>query len=192
MPARRATTSGPLLLLVIDEAGYVPFGLEAANLFFHLVSARYERASLIAASNEPFDRWAVFGDGTVAAMIDRLVHHVEAIALKGNSYRLKTRDLGRAPGSLDDRARSPHRGHFPPTIRGSPSAAVDRRSRSALTLGVASIRRPSDSGISRRAFRALAASSDLNVSSRRCPCTYRFAHARARMALPTAQTTPQR
>ena len=33
-----------------------------------------------------------------AAMIDRLVHHAEVVALKGDSYRLKDRDLGRVPG----------------------------------------------------------------------------------------------
>ena len=32
-------------LLVIDEVGYIPFEPEAANLFFQLVSSRYERAS---------------------------------------------------------------------------------------------------------------------------------------------------
>jgi DNA replication protein DnaC len=84
-------------LLVIDEVGYVPFESEAANLFFQLVAARYERASLIVTSNKPFGRWGeVFGDEIVAAaMIDRLVHHAEVIALKGDSYRLKDRDLGR-------------------------------------------------------------------------------------------------
>ena len=52
----------------------------------------------------PFGRWGeVFGDDTVAAaMIDRLVHHAEVIALKGDSYRLKNRDLGRAPSPTDD------------------------------------------------------------------------------------------
>jgi DNA replication protein DnaC len=30
-------------------------------------------------------------------MIDRLVHHAEVISLKGDSYRLKNRDLGRVP-----------------------------------------------------------------------------------------------
>jgi DNA replication protein DnaC len=32
-------------------------------------------------------------------MIDRLVHHAEVIALKGDSYRLKDRDLGRVPAT---------------------------------------------------------------------------------------------
>jgi DNA replication protein DnaC len=86
-------------LLVIDEVGYIPFEADAANLFFQLVSSRYERASVIVTSNKPFGRWGeVFGDATVAAaMIDRLVHHAEVVSLKGDSYRLKDRDLGRVP-----------------------------------------------------------------------------------------------
>ena len=91
-------------LIVVDEVGYIPFEADAANLFFQLVSARYERASVIVTSNKPFGRWGeVFGDDTVAAaMIDRLVHHADVIALKGDSYRLKDRDLGRVP--TDDAA----------------------------------------------------------------------------------------
>ncbi len=91
-------------LLVIDEVGYVPFEPEAANLFFQLVSSRYERASLIVTSNKPFGRWGeVFGDEVVAAaMIDRLVHHAEVISLKGDSYRLKDRDLGRSAAATED------------------------------------------------------------------------------------------
>jgi DNA replication protein DnaC len=91
-------------LLVIDEVGYIPFEAEAANLFFQLVSGRYERASLIVTSNKPFGRWGeVFGDDTVAAaMIDRLVHHADVIALKGDSYRLKDKDLGRVPAATTE------------------------------------------------------------------------------------------
>jgi DNA replication protein DnaC len=86
-------------LIVIDEVGYIPFEAEAANLFFQLVSNRYERASVIVTSNKPFGRWGeVFGDETVAAaMIDRLVHHAEVHSLKGDSYRMKGRSLGRVP-----------------------------------------------------------------------------------------------
>ena len=88
-------------LLVIDEVGYIPFEPEAANLFFQLVSSRYERATLIVTSNKPFGRWGeTFGDDIVAAaMIDRLVHHAEVVALKGDSYRLKDRNLGRVPAA---------------------------------------------------------------------------------------------
>jgi DNA replication protein DnaC len=98
------TRLGRYPLLVIDEVGYIPFEPEAANLFFQLVSSRYERASLIVTSNKPFGRWGeTFGDDIVAAaMIDRLVHHAEVIALKGDSYRLKDRDLGRVPAAATD------------------------------------------------------------------------------------------
>lgn len=72
---------------------YIPFDQDSANLFFQLVSSRYERASLILTSNLTFSRWAdVFGDATTAAaMIDRIVHHAEVINLIGNSYRLQGR-----------------------------------------------------------------------------------------------------
>ena len=103
------TRLGRYPLLIIDEVGYIPFEPEAANLFFQLVSARYERASLIVTSNKPFGRWGeVFGDDVVAAaMIDRLVHHAEVISLKGDSYRLKNRDLGRIPAASHDHGETP-------------------------------------------------------------------------------------
>ncbi|MGW7363590.1 ATP-binding protein [Streptomyces sp. NPDC054841] len=49
----------------------------------------------------PFGRWGkVFGDDTVAAaMIDRLVHHAEVTSLKGDSYRMRGRDLARVPAA---------------------------------------------------------------------------------------------
>lgn len=92
---------GRIPLLVVDEVGYIPFDPEAANLMFSLVSARYERASLIVTSNKPFSAWGeIFGDEvTAAAMIDRLVHHAEILGLKGDSYRLKDTDLGSPPAA---------------------------------------------------------------------------------------------
>ncbi len=75
--------------------GYIPFEQDAANLFFQLVSSRYEHASIILTSNLPFARWGdVFGDHAVAsAMIDRIVHHADVLTLKGHSYRLKDTKL---------------------------------------------------------------------------------------------------
>ena len=45
---------------MIDEVGYIPFEAEAANLFFQLVSGRYERASLIVTFNKPFGKAHMF------------------------------------------------------------------------------------------------------------------------------------
>jgi len=86
-------------LIIVDEVGYLPFEQDAANLFFQLVSSRYEHASLILTSNLPFSSWATgFGDQVVAAaMIDRIVHHADVIALKGASYRLRDRGIDTLP-----------------------------------------------------------------------------------------------
>src|SRR5881227_2671017 len=86
-------------LLVIDEVGYIPFDPEAASLMFSLVSNRYERASMIVTSNKPFSKWGeIFGDDMAAtAMIVRLMHHSEILSLKGDSYRLRGKDLDARP-----------------------------------------------------------------------------------------------
>ena len=90
---------GRIPLLGVDEIGYIPFDPAAANLIFRLVSARYERASMIVTSNKPFSgRGEIFGDEVVAAaMIDRLVHHAEILPLKGDSYRLRDQELATRP-----------------------------------------------------------------------------------------------
>jgi DNA replication protein DnaC len=86
-------------LIIVDEVGFLPFEQDAANLFFQLVSSRYEHASLILTSNLPFSSWGgVFGDQAVAAaMIDRIVHHADVITLKGASYRLRGRGIDNLP-----------------------------------------------------------------------------------------------
>jgi DNA replication protein DnaC len=93
-------------LIIVDEVGCIPFEAEAANLFFQLVSNRYERASVTVTSNKPFGHWGeVFGDETVAAaMIDRLVHHAEVHSLKGDSYRMRGRgqQLGKVPAATTE------------------------------------------------------------------------------------------
>ena len=118
------TRLGRYPLLIIDEIGYIPFEPEAASLFFQLISARYETASVIVTSNKPFSSWGdIFGDDTVAAaMIDRLVHHADIISLKGDSYRLKNRDLGRIPAP-------PPRPRTPVTAPSSPPSPAPQRRR---------------------------------------------------------------
>jgi DNA replication protein DnaC len=88
-------------LLIVDEVGYLPFEQDAANLFFQLVSSRYEHASLVLTSNLPFSGWGnVFGDQAVAAaMIDRIVHHADVLTLKGASYRLRGRGIDSLPST---------------------------------------------------------------------------------------------
>jgi DNA replication protein DnaC len=102
---------GFIPLIVVDEVGYIPFDPEAANLMFSLVSARYERASMIVTSNKPFSAWGeIFGDEmTAVAMIDRLVHHAEILSLKGTPTGSATRTSAarHRPKSPEPASRSP-------------------------------------------------------------------------------------
>ena len=54
------TPLGRYPLMVIDEVGYIPFDAQAANLFFQLVSSRYERARVIVTSNKRFGKAHTF------------------------------------------------------------------------------------------------------------------------------------
>jgi DNA replication protein DnaC len=78
-------------LLIIDEIGYLPIDRTGANLFFQLISRRYERGPMILTSNQGFGAWGdVFGDRVIAtAILDRILHHAITINVRGNSYRLK-------------------------------------------------------------------------------------------------------
>ncbi len=80
-------------VLVIDEVGYLPLDTVGATIFFQLVSARYERGSIILTSNKSYSDWGqVFGETTIAsAILDRLLHHATTINIRGESYRLKER-----------------------------------------------------------------------------------------------------
>jgi DNA replication protein DnaC len=78
-------------VLIVDEFGVWPYDRTAATLLFALVSARYERGSLILTSNKGFAEWGdVLGDPVVAtAILDRLLHHSHVLNIRGESYRLK-------------------------------------------------------------------------------------------------------
>lgn len=80
-------------VLVLDEVGYLPLDRDEANLVFQMISKRYEKGSIILTSNKAFSEWgSVFGDEVLAtAILDRLLHHCEVLAINGPSYRLKNR-----------------------------------------------------------------------------------------------------
>ena len=78
-------------LLVIDELGFLPLDKEGGDLFFQLISRRYEQGSIVLTTNRPFKQWGqIFNDNTVAsAILDRLVHHCQLARIGGTSYRLR-------------------------------------------------------------------------------------------------------
>jgi DNA replication protein DnaC len=90
--AKRYFNSG---LLIVDEVGFRPLDRIEANLFFRLVSARYERGSIVLTSNKHVRDWPdIFAGDEIltTAILDRLLHHVAIVHIDGQSYRL--RELG--------------------------------------------------------------------------------------------------
>jgi DNA replication protein DnaC len=82
-------------LLLLDELGYLPIDKRGADLLFQVVASRYESGSIVLTTNRAFKDWGqIFDvDNTLAtAMIDRLMHHGEALVIRGDSYRMKDKD----------------------------------------------------------------------------------------------------
>lgn len=114
-------------VLIIDEMGYLPLDELGATIFFQLVSARYERGSIILTSNKSYGDWgSIFGDPIIAtAILDRLLHHSTTINIRGESYRLKDRRrAGLLPRPEDQR----------PDAETSPPSAVASNSRGKRKL----------------------------------------------------------
>jgi DNA replication protein DnaC len=79
-------------LLVLDDLSYVHKDQAETSVLFELISARYERRSMLITANQPFGDWnKVFPDPamTVAA-IDRLVHHATIFEMNVESYRRRS------------------------------------------------------------------------------------------------------
>jgi DNA replication protein DnaC len=84
-------------VIVLDEVGYLAIDQRGADLLFQVISQRYERGSIILTTNKPFKEWAsIFNnDSTIAsAVLDRLLHHSEAVIITGTSYRMKDQNGG--------------------------------------------------------------------------------------------------
>ena len=86
-------------LLILDEFGYVPLDINGARLLFQVVSACYEKRSVVFTTNIEFSKWGtILGDDKLAsAMIDRVVHHGRLVEFNGTSKRMdKALMLGKA------------------------------------------------------------------------------------------------
>ena len=89
-------------LLAIDEIGYLAYDARAADLLFQIVSRRYEHRAVLITTNLPFKQWdTIFPNASCAvALIDRLTHHAEILALEGDSFRRREAELSRVWISL--------------------------------------------------------------------------------------------
>ena len=110
-------------VLIIDEMGYLPLDELGATIFFQLVSARYERGSIILTSNKSYGEWgSIFGDPIIAtAILDRLLHHSTTVNICGEV-------IGSKSGVEPDCFRGPrqHRRSFGSGCRSQQSQQTER------------------------------------------------------------------
>ncbi len=91
---RRLKHYAKIGLLILDEIGFLAFDNRNADLLFQVISRRYEKKSVVLTTNLAFRDWpTIFPNATCAtALIDRVVHHADVIAIEGESYRAREAD----------------------------------------------------------------------------------------------------
>ena len=79
-------------LLILDDLAYVTKDQAETSVLFELISARYERRSVLITANQPFGEWnRVFPDPAMTlAAVDRLVHHATIFEMNVESYRRRS------------------------------------------------------------------------------------------------------
>lgn len=88
-------------LLCVDELGYLSYDNRNADLLFQLINRRYEKKSIVLTTNLAFSDWSkIFPNATCAtALIDRIVHHAEIVAIDGDSYRRREAEREKVEGA---------------------------------------------------------------------------------------------
>jgi DNA replication protein DnaC len=90
-------------LLILDDIAYVSKDQAETSVLFELISARYERRSMLITANQPFGEWGkIFPDPAMTlAAVDRIVHHATIFEMNVESYRRRaaiTRKSAGRPG----------------------------------------------------------------------------------------------
>lgn len=88
-------------LLILDDLAYVSKDQAETSVLFELISARYERRSMLITANQPFGEWGkVFPDPAMTlAAVDRLVHHATIFEMNVDSFRRRAAALRKQQGA---------------------------------------------------------------------------------------------
>ena len=77
-------------LIAIDDIGMLPAGADAAEAFYRVIDAAYERRSVAVTSNiHPSGFDTIMPKSIATAAVDRLLHHAHLVATEGPSVRLE-------------------------------------------------------------------------------------------------------
>jgi DNA replication protein DnaC len=114
-------------LLILDDLAYVTKDQAETSVLFELISARYERRSILITANQPFGEWnRIFPDPAMTlAAVDRLVHHATIFEMNVESYRRRT---------AMEAKRSRGRPAAFATINNSPQIVAERQSNQQQAL----------------------------------------------------------
>lgn len=89
-------------LVVVDDIGLLPVSADAAEGFFRLIDAAYERRSVAVSSNlHPAGFDELMPKTLATATVDRLLHHAHVCQTSGDSVRLAQALAGRGVVPLD-------------------------------------------------------------------------------------------
>ena len=103
-------------LVIIDDMGLKTLPARGGELLLEIILRRHEVRSTIMTSNRPVDEWGkLLGDVPAAgAILDRLLHRAEVIAINGRSHRLAEGVADKAPAqaaTVDTAKRRNSRNH---------------------------------------------------------------------------------
>ncbi|MFI7075649.1 IS21-like element helper ATPase IstB [Micromonospora sediminicola] len=88
-------------LIIIDDIGLLPVSPDAAEGFYRLVDAAYERRSLAVSSNlHPSGFDEIMPKTLATATVDRLLHHAHVVVTQGDSYRFNQATAGQGVKAL--------------------------------------------------------------------------------------------
>ncbi|MGW2545295.1 IS21-like element helper ATPase IstB [Kitasatospora sp. NPDC001574] len=83
-------------LILVDDIGLLPVSPDAAEGFYRLVDAAYERRSVAVSSNlHPSGFDEIMPKTLATATVDRLMHHAHIVVTQGDSYRLTQATTGK-------------------------------------------------------------------------------------------------
>jgi len=87
-------------LLILNDIAYVTKDQAETSVLFELISARYERRSMLITANQPFGAWdTIFPDPSMTlAAVDRIVHHATIFEMNVESYRRRAAVKAKGPG----------------------------------------------------------------------------------------------
>lgn len=88
-------------LIVVDDIGMLPSGPDAAEAFYRVVDAAYEKRSVAVTSNlHPAGFDTIMPKTLATATVDRLLHHAHLVITEGPSLRLAEATEGKGVVSL--------------------------------------------------------------------------------------------